>query len=110
MFVAMNRFQIRPGQEEAFETLWRERDSHLKTMGGFKSFHLLRGSGSEESTLYISHTIWETKQAFDDWTHSEAFRMAHKNAGSNRHIYLGQPNFEGLDLVDGTAEYAVEVS
>ena len=27
MFIAMNRFKIARGEEEAFETLWRERDA-----------------------------------------------------------------------------------
>ncbi|MEM1081369.1 MAG: antibiotic biosynthesis monooxygenase [Pseudomonadota bacterium] len=107
MFVAMNRFQIRPGQEEAFETIWRERESHLQSMDGFQSFHLLRGPESEEHTLFISHTIWASKQHFEDWTRSEAFRQAHKNAGGARNnIYLGHPNFEGYSLVEGTEEYA----
>ncbi|MGD9540905.1 MAG: antibiotic biosynthesis monooxygenase, partial [Methylocystis sp.] len=34
-----------------------------------------------------------------DWTHSEQFREAHKNAGQNRDLYIGGPEFEGFDSV-----------
>lgn len=43
MYLAMNRFQINDGKEEAFETIWRERDSSLNQLPGFKTFHLLKG-------------------------------------------------------------------
>ncbi|MCR9112932.1 MAG: antibiotic biosynthesis monooxygenase, partial [Rhodobacteraceae bacterium] len=35
MYIAMNRFAVRPVNAEAFETLWLGRDSHLKEMEGF---------------------------------------------------------------------------
>jgi heme-degrading monooxygenase HmoA len=43
MFIAMNRFKVRKGEEPAFETRWRERDTHLHTVPGFVEFHLLKG-------------------------------------------------------------------
>ena len=56
MFIAMNRFRIALGAEETFEKLWRERDSYLDDVPGFREFHLLRGPSDEEATLYASHT------------------------------------------------------
>ena len=100
MFIAMNRFKIARGSEEAFETLWRERDSHLQGVPGFQGFHLLRGSSEDDHTLFASHSIWASRAAFEAWTHSEAFRKAHANAGgSNRSMYLGPPKFEGFEVV-----------
>ena len=99
MFIAMNRFKIMLGEEVAFERVWAERDSHLKTVPGFKDFKLLRGSQGEECTLFASHTVWESEEAFVDWTRSEAFRAAHANAGDNRKLYLGHPQFEGFSVV-----------
>ena len=80
MFVAMNRFRIARGAEEAFETLWKTRDSQLDGVPGFREFHLLRGPSDEEATLYASHTIWESRSAFEAWTESESFRKAHQQA------------------------------
>ncbi|MEM6827978.1 MAG: antibiotic biosynthesis monooxygenase [Pseudomonadota bacterium] len=99
MYIAMNRFRIVPGQEEAFEKVWAERDSHLKDVPGFVNFKLLRGPESEDHTLFASHTIWTSQEAFLDWTRSEAFRKAHANAGDNRGLYLGPPQFEGFAVV-----------
>ena len=42
MFLAMNRFKITPGFEAGFEKIWKERDSHLSSVPGFKSFLCLK--------------------------------------------------------------------
>lgn len=108
MYIAMNRFRIVKGQEAEFERIWRERDSHLSEVPGFVEFHLLRGPEAEDHTVYLSHTIWESEEAFAGWTRSEQFRQAHANAGQGRqHIYQGPPRFEGFAAVqtvlrDGT--------
>jgi len=99
MFIAMNRFRIALGREDDFEKLWRERDSHLDGVPGFREFHLLRGPGDEECTLYSSHTLWESREAFEAWTKSESFRRAHANARAPEGTYLGHPRFEGFDVV-----------
>ena len=78
MFIAMNRFKIVLGKEENFEKVWRDRDTHLKGVPGFKNFNLIKGNKFEDHTLYASHSIWETKDHFINWTKSEAFRLAHK--------------------------------
>jgi heme-degrading monooxygenase HmoA len=99
MFVAMNRFRVRRGSEEAFETAWRSRKRRLEEMEGFVDFHLLRGPAREDHTLYASHTMWKDESAFEAWTRSEQFREAHRGAGANKPLYLGHPEFEGFTSV-----------
>jgi len=99
MFIAMNRFRVMPDAEAEFEELWLSRDSKLNTVPGFVEFRLLRGPKKEDHTLYASHTIWASREAFEDWTKSEAFRMAHRNAGGTRPLYLGHPEFEGFEPI-----------
>jgi heme-degrading monooxygenase HmoA len=99
MFIAMNRFRVLPGEEQAFEDVWLGRDSHLDGVPGFEAFHLLRGPKSEDHTLYSSHTVWSSREAFESWTRSEAFRAAHRNAGENRPLYAGHPQFEGFEVL-----------
>ena len=99
MFIAMNRFQVKHGSETEFERVWRERDSHLDKVPGFREFHLLKGPEQEDHTLYSSHTLWASRAHFEDWTKSDAFREAHRNAGENKVLYLGHPNFEGFEVV-----------
>jgi len=99
MFIAMNRFRIVRGREADFEQLWSERNSHLDGVPGFVEFRLLRGPEEEDHTLYASHSIWRDRDAFTDWTRSEAFRKAHAGAGGRRDLYLGHPQFEGFESV-----------
>src|SRR5690242_21873747 len=100
MFIAMNRFRVKRGSEEAFERVWLSRDIHLQKVPGFVEFHLLKGPQGEDHTLYASHTVWQSKSAFEDWTKSEAFRVAHARAGNETtgSLYLEQPDFEGLSV------------
>lgn len=103
MFIAMNRFHVVPHQASAFEEVWRNRKSTLDEMPGFQSFHLLRGPENETEgyVLYASHTIWESRAYFEDWTRSQNFRDAHKGAGANKALYLSHPQFEGFEAVEG---------
>ncbi|MGE0626065.1 MAG: antibiotic biosynthesis monooxygenase [Pseudomonadales bacterium] len=99
MFLAMNRFRIAPGMEEGFEKIWRERESFLKEVPGFVSFALLKGPGDDQQSLYASHSVWESRAAFDAWTQSESFRKAHAQANAPKGTYLGPPNLELFEQV-----------
>jgi heme-degrading monooxygenase HmoA len=99
MFIAMNRFKVMKGEEQAFEQVWLSRDSRLNELAGFIEFRLLRGPERDDHTLYASHTLWSSKEAFNTWTRSEQFRAAHRNAGSGKPTYLGHPEFEGFETV-----------
>ena len=99
MFIAMNRFRVLLGQEAAFEGVWLGRDTHLGGVPGFVAFHLLRGPTNEDHALYSSHTLWRSRDDFEAWTRSEAFRAAHASAGGNKPLYLGHPKFEGFEVI-----------
>lgn len=103
MYIAMNRFHVKPGCEHDFEAVWRNRDSKLADVPGFKTFHLLKGNPDVDSgiTLYASHTTWASYEDFVNWTKSDHFRAAHKNAGDNKPLYDGPPQFEGFEIVEG---------
>ncbi|WP_109468790.1 antibiotic biosynthesis monooxygenase family protein [Albibacillus kandeliae] len=100
-YIAMNRFKILPGKEDLFESIWRSRESHLKEVPGFQEFRLLKGPEGEGYRLYSSHVIWESAEAFENWTKSEHFRAAHKDAGNSgtREALAGPPQFEGFETV-----------
>tara|TARA_B100001996_G_C18473282_1_gene520866 strand:- start:173 stop:481 length:309 start_codon:yes stop_codon:yes gene_type:complete len=98
-FIAMNRFKIAIGREEDFEYIWKNRETHLDHVNGFKEFNLLKGPTNEEFTLYTSHSTWASRSDFEAWTKSEAFRKAHSGGGQHKGIYLGHPEFEGFDVI-----------
>ena len=99
MFIAMNRFKIAPGFEDGFENVWRTRETHLSDVPGFKTFALLKGPEREDHVLYASHSVWESKAAFEAWTESDAFRKAHAQASAPKGTYLGHPDLETFEAV-----------
>ena len=101
MFIAMNRFKISHGFEGGFEKIWRERDSYLSEVPGFKKFSLLKGPSKDDHVLYASHSIWESKEAFTAWTESDAFRKAHAQTSAPKGTYLGHPELETFESVLG---------
>ena len=99
MYIAMNRFKIILGRETEFEKIWKERDTHLDDVPGFKKFNLIKGKKNDIHRLYASHSEWNSEQDFVNWTKSDAFRQAHKGAGQHSDIYLGHPEFEGFEVI-----------
>ena len=94
MYIAMNKFRVADGQGDAFEAAWRSRETYLKDVLGFLQFHLLRGADG----VFISHSSWESRQVFVDWTESEAFQKAHAQ-GSVKGLLQGPPEFSGYEVV-----------
>ena len=102
-YIAMNRFRIVKGHESDFEEIWKTRTTFLEEVSGFLNFNLLKGPENDDHVLYASHTLWHSKSEFEAWTKSEAFRKAHSGAGNRGHLYLGHPEFEGFEVVDGAS-------
>ncbi|MGO2131326.1 MAG: antibiotic biosynthesis monooxygenase family protein [Halomonas sp.] len=101
MYIAMNRFKVNPERVAEFEQIWLERETHLQGLPGFVEFQMLRGPERKDHVLYASHTVWRAQEDFEAWTHSEAFRKAHANAGKSKRegLYLGPPSFEGFTVI-----------
>ena len=99
MYIAMNRFRIAPGREQDFINIWKNRDTHLDEVPGFRQFNLLQGATDEQCTLFTSHSVWDSEEAFVNWTKSEAFRKAHAQARAPKGTYLSHPQFEGFEVI-----------
>ena len=100
MYIAMNRFRVSRGREEEFVEIWRNRDSYLDDVEGIKDFQLLRGEAEEDATVFVSHSLWDSREAFRAWTESDAFAKAHRQARMPEGVLLGHPQFEGYEIVD----------
>ena len=96
LFIAMNHFRVDPERGAEFEEHWRRRESFLEGVPGFRSFALLRG---DEPGRYISHSTWESRQAFEAWTGSEAFRKAHAQARTPEGVLQGPPRLQLFEAV-----------
>lgn len=93
VFMAQNRFKILPGRELEFEQYWAMRESNLDATPGFVAFSLLRRDAdkADDGFNYISSTIWRSKEAFEAWTKSDAFKASHAKAGSVGGTYAEKP-------------------
>ena len=78
MYLAMNRFRVNTEREADWEAIWKNRETYLRSVPGFRQFMLLRGA---EPGDYISYSVWESSKAFHAWTQSEAFRKGHAQGG-----------------------------
>jgi heme-degrading monooxygenase HmoA len=105
MYVAMNRFRVKPEAADDFEAMWLARESYLDQLNGFVSFQLLRGAPKEDHVLFSSYTLWASKQDFEAWTKSPQFAASHKRASSSDRppMTMGHPEFEGFDVVQSIA-------
>lgn len=101
MYIAMNHFSVAAGRGAEFEHIWRERDSYLDDVPGFVRFNLVRGKDDDAGNhRYASHVIWDSRRAFVDWTHSDAFRKAHAQRRTPEGLLLEHPRFQGWQTVD----------
>jgi heme-degrading monooxygenase HmoA len=99
MYIAMNQFRVNPTQCAEFEAAWRQRESFLAEVPGFREFHLLKGPAEDDAQLYASHTVWQDEGSFSAWTQSEAFRKAHSQGRTTASYLLGPPRFVGWTVV-----------
>lgn len=95
MFVAMNNFKVVEGKEPEFEEIWKSRETYLQGVPGFVHFALLRGDNGE----YVSHSTWESREAFVAWTQSEAFVKGHRQGGSLMGVLAGPPQLRTFEAV-----------
>jgi heme-degrading monooxygenase HmoA len=96
---ALSREPRPGGTASAFEAMWKTRDSHLKSVPGFVSFHLMRGEVEGDARFMPPTRSGPDKDAFLAWTKSEAFRAAHKGAKPSEAMYDGPPVLECFDSV-----------
>jgi len=95
-FIAMNHFQVNPERGAEFEEHWRKRETYLHEVPGFQHFALLRG---DEPGSYVSHSTWASRDAFEGWTRSEAFRKAHAQARMPEGLLTGHPRLLTFEAV-----------
>lgn len=79
MFIAVNRIQVKRGEGSELEARFAQ-SRGIEKMPGFRCFRLLKwtwGMTRPEHDEYLSVTEWDSPEAFQAWTKSDAFRQAH---------------------------------
>ena len=95
MFVATNRIRVRKPHGPDLEELFQQRGG-LEKQAGFVEFQLWKSQSEADHEEYLVVSHWETKDAHDQWTQSEAFRLAHTGLRSD--YIMGRGEFSAYDL------------
>jgi len=98
VFVVMNRIPVRGEFREAFEERFRSRAREVDRMPGFVRNWVLRPV--EPDDPYVVLTVWESQEAFEAWTRSEAFQRGHARSGTlPREAFAGPSKLERYELL-----------
>jgi heme-degrading monooxygenase HmoA len=74
MVIVMNRVPVNEGHEEGFMDRFRTRRGLVDGQPGFIRNMVLRPLKGE---FHVVMTFWESREAFESWTKSDAFVQAH---------------------------------
>ncbi|AIZ45356.1 antibiotic biosynthesis monooxygenase [Deinococcus radiopugnans] len=80
MITVANRMYVSPKYREQFEQRFRQRAGLVDGMPGFLANHVLRPT--KEGEPYVVLTFWDSRDAFEAWTSSDAFRQGHARSGA----------------------------
>jgi heme oxygenase (mycobilin-producing) len=96
MFVVMNRISVNPQFAGAFEERFRNRAGQVDRMPGFIRNLVLRPASPDDP--YVVLTMWESRQAFEAWTQSDAFTQGHSRSGTlPREAFTGPSRLEAFE-------------
>ena len=102
MFVVMNRISVNSEYAGQFEERFRARAGEVDKMPGFVRNQVLRPVNSEDP--YIVMTFWKSRQDFDNWVESDAFRKGHARSGTlPPEAFRGHPKLESFEVFVDTA-------
>lgn len=75
MYVVMNVLQVPEQGKSKMMELFANSAENMKQVPGCLEFQFLNSLDEEKQIVY---TKWESREAFEAWTKSEAFRKAHE--------------------------------
>jgi heme-degrading monooxygenase HmoA len=78
--VRINAISVPAERAEELVTRFANRAGEVSKMPGFEAFELLRPTDDRDT--FLVYTRWATKEDFENWVNSEAFRHGHKAHGT----------------------------
>jgi heme-degrading monooxygenase HmoA len=94
MLVVWNRIQVNEGFEERFER--RQEQAERERIPGRLFFAVLK---SDDARVYVNMSVWESRNAFQDWRGSDAFKRAHQ--GGMEGAVAGPPQLNIAEVIYG---------
>ncbi len=90
MIAVSNRIFVHPEYHAQFMDRFRHRAGLVDGMPGFLSNHVL--TPTRDGDPFVVLTFWESREAFEAWTSSDAFRQGHARSGSLPREAFSGPN------------------
>lgn len=96
MIAVANRIFVAPDYVAAFEERFLHRAGLVDHVPGFIRNQVLRPASP--NTPYVVLTWWESREHFEHWTQSEAFRKAHAH-GLPKEAYTAPNHVEIFEIL-----------
>ncbi|WP_240376394.1 antibiotic biosynthesis monooxygenase family protein [Bacillus piscicola] len=82
MYVVMNELQVPTDAKEAMKARFGKSAENMKDVPGCLDFMFLEEDS--ENSRQIVFTKWDSKQSYDNWLESSAFKKAHQEKGTSK--------------------------
>ncbi|ADY26149.1 Antibiotic biosynthesis monooxygenase [Deinococcus proteolyticus MRP] len=103
MITVANRIFVHPEYHSQFEARFQDRAGLVDGMQGFIANQVLRPTA--EGDPFIVLTFWRSREDFEAWTRSDAFRQGHARSGSlPKEAFSGPNRLEVHEVVQVTGE------
>lgn len=90
MITVANRIFVNSEYAEQFEERFKNRARQVDQMPGFLRNMVLKPA--KPGDPYVVLTLWESQEAFNAWTESEAFKQGHARSGTLPREAFSGPN------------------
>jgi heme-degrading monooxygenase HmoA len=94
MIAIINRLPVKEGAADRVVERFAGSRGNVQGFPGFVSMEVLR---SEDASEVLVLTRWESREAFDSWVHSDAFKKAHARGGGGE-LLSGHPQMSSYEV------------
>ena len=88
--------KAKDGKEQEMREVLLDLVKASRTEDGVAFYELFE---TDDGGEFLFNEKYGSREDFEAWTRSDAFRAAHRGAGGHAPHYLGPPRFEGFDVV-----------
>ncbi|WP_245736817.1 antibiotic biosynthesis monooxygenase family protein [Salibacterium qingdaonense] len=98
MYVVMNELHVPDDAKETMQERFAKSVEHMKNTPGCIDFMFLEQN--EENGSQVVFTKWESKQHYEDWVNSDAFKKAHQHSnGSEKKSAATGSTLKAFDVI-----------
>ena len=98
MHIAIVRMEIKSESREQFESIMARSSKVIDGVKGLVEFRVLRAKGPDHR--YATLSIWESEEARQNFSTSEASVNYHSEINELRDAFLQAPQLEAFDVID----------